>query len=678
MNNIEILAPAGSPEQGYMAIASGCDALYGGLKFGNARKRAKNFTEEEYQRILKFCHRNNVKFYMTLNTLLRTEEVDKIIEKLNCIELPDAVIAADLGLILRLRQSFPELSIHASTQFGASSINEIRFLENIGVERTVLARELTLDEIKNIRNNTDMELEVFVYGSQCILFSGQCLWGGIINESSGNRGSCIGMCRDIYKCGTNIGQFMYPRDIDAMGFISVLEDIGIQSAKIEGRLREPREIANIIENFKQNNCSNSYISYMSNILPVSGMLNTVNPRIKYSNVYYNSYGTHDIVVEDNKIKKGSDIFNHNKCKYIKTVFTQRMDNSSVNVSLKAMFDNSELSKIDFINTFGERKQFHLLNKNLQAIKSGDVCEYIKNQFLYNAYEIISEIPENEVVFADLDTLNGIIKNINDICSKHLNSQNKSINTINVYPDKAVIQTDSYDEILWCYKNGFKKFIYEIKRINDLNKLAKADLPNVEIVYKLPVIDFNDQTDEILKLLQYKHIMITRISQLNFLNDYCFAHIEADYTVNAWNSNSLRYLAQHGVSDLIIHPELSVDYAVQEILDNGIKPSAIVYGRIPLGYTRACFKELGICDRKCNSFISLENINKGYSIEIYCDNDFGIRTVFRSGTDMGIFDTQPLKCIYSLIGLQQKQKNYVVVDKEIPVNDCNKIYRRNVI
>lgn len=354
-----------------------------------------------------------------------------------------------------------------------------------------------------------------------------------------------------------------------------------------------------------------------------------------------------------------------------------MDNTSVNVSLKTMFDNCELNKIDFINTFGERKQFLLFNKHLRTVKSGEVCMYIRNELLYNAYEIISEMPENEVVFVDLEALDTVIKKINDICSKHTNRSEKSINNIKVYSDEAVIRTDSYNEVLWCCENGFKKFIYEIKRISDLKELIKGVLPDAEVVYRLPVLDFNNKTDEILEILQGKRIMISKMSQLLLLSNRHFKRIEADYTVNAWNSDALKYLAQHGVTEITVHPELSMDYAVREIIANGMIPSMIAYGRIPLGYTRACFKELGICDKKCDSCIYLENISKGYTIEICCDNDFGVRTVFRSGTDVGVCNIQQTRCIYSLIGLNKKEKSYVVEHKEIPVYDCNKIHRRNV-
>ena len=204
----------GEIEKGYLVIEAGCDAIYGGLQFGNARQLARNFTLEEYKEMLSYCRRNNVKFYLTLNTLLRTDEINKAIELLSKIELPDAVIIADVGLMISIRKHFPDLPIHASTQFGSSSLNDIRFLESLGITRAILSRELTLDEIKQIKDNSTIELEVFVFGSQCVMFSGQCLLGGLITESSGNRGKCNGMCRDTYSASGITGQFLYQRDLD--------------------------------------------------------------------------------------------------------------------------------------------------------------------------------------------------------------------------------------------------------------------------------------------------------------------------------------------------------------------------------------------------------------------------------------------------------------------------------
>lgn len=129
MNTIEVLAPLGSPEQGYATINAKCDAIYGGFKSGNTGQRATNFTIEQYTNMINYCKTRNIKFYLTLNTLLRTEELNSTIKMPEEIELPDAVIVADIGMIISIRERFPKLPVHTSIQFGTATLRDVRFLE---------------------------------------------------------------------------------------------------------------------------------------------------------------------------------------------------------------------------------------------------------------------------------------------------------------------------------------------------------------------------------------------------------------------------------------------------------------------------------------------------------------------------------------------------------------------
>lgn len=164
---LELLAPAGNMDQAMRSLDAGCDALYGGLKSWNARIRAGNFSVDEYNRLMEVCKRQGVKFYLTLNTLFKDEELDAVERMFSSagFTLPDAVIVADIGLMKMLSRNFPALDIHASTQFGAYSVADMEFLRRFRVTRVILARELTPSEIAKIRAQTDLELEVFVYGS---------------------------------------------------------------------------------------------------------------------------------------------------------------------------------------------------------------------------------------------------------------------------------------------------------------------------------------------------------------------------------------------------------------------------------------------------------------------------------------------------------------------------------
>jgi len=282
---MEILSPAGNYEQVVAGINGGCNAVYGGLQSWNARNRADNFTLDEYFEVLKYCRCRNVKFYLTLNTLLRDAEIKNILEVFNSekFEMPDAVILSDIGLIKILNEKFPKLAIHVSTQFGAHSIDDAKYLKSLGVSRIILAREVLMEDIIKIKNNTSLEVEAFIWGSQCIGFSGKCYWGSMVLGGSGNRGRCIGLCRHIYSYNGELGRFFYSKDLDALSKLSQLVEAGV-SIKIEGRMRKPYEILGIVSTTnaqlksEQGKSDDGYSGYLANKLPVQGLIEKVNSR----------------------------------------------------------------------------------------------------------------------------------------------------------------------------------------------------------------------------------------------------------------------------------------------------------------------------------------------------------------------------------------------------------------
>ena len=191
----ELLSPAGDFETLKQAIHNGCDAIYlGGKRFG-ARKFDSNFDSEEMVRAIKYCHLYGVKIYVTVNTVIYEDEVDDFIEYVAFLHKNgvDAVIMQDIGMISLIRKILPNLEIHVSTQAHTHNINQIKFLESLGVSRVVVAREMSLDEIKKL--NTNLEIEAFIHGALCVCYSGQCLFSSFLLNRSGNRGECAGICR---------------------------------------------------------------------------------------------------------------------------------------------------------------------------------------------------------------------------------------------------------------------------------------------------------------------------------------------------------------------------------------------------------------------------------------------------------------------------------------------------
>ena len=194
---MEILSPASNMEHIEVAIDEKANAVYGGLKKWNARNKAINFTTEEYNYLIDELHKNGIKFYLTLNILMLDEEISEVIKFLKNNKLPDAFIVTDVGLINELYKEFPQVPLHFSTQFGIHNLDDIDFIKALNGERAILSRELTLEELNKIKVNTDIETECFIWGSQCLSFSGLCFFGTLINGGGGNRGKCIITCREI-------------------------------------------------------------------------------------------------------------------------------------------------------------------------------------------------------------------------------------------------------------------------------------------------------------------------------------------------------------------------------------------------------------------------------------------------------------------------------------------------
>lgn len=247
-NKIEILAPAGSYESFQAAICAGADAVYlAGNQFG-ARAYADNFSEEQLIKAIEYAHLHGRKVYLTVNTLLKEKELQ---EKLYDYLLPyykhglDAVIVQDVGVLQYIKEQFPNLPIHASTQMTITNVLGAKFLQEMGAERVVTARELQLEEIRQISDQTEVEIESFVHGALCYCYSGQCLYSSMIGGRSGNRGQCAQPCRLPYKSSDAAGAryLLSLKDICTIEHIPDLIEAGIDSFKIEGRMKKPEYVA---------------------------------------------------------------------------------------------------------------------------------------------------------------------------------------------------------------------------------------------------------------------------------------------------------------------------------------------------------------------------------------------------------------------------------------------------
>ncbi|WP_338954295.1 U32 family peptidase [Fusobacterium nucleatum] len=251
---MKIVAPAGNMERFYSAISATADEIYLGLKGFGARRNAENFTVEELKKAIDYAHLRGSRIFLTLNTIMTNREIELLYPTLKDLYNYglDAIIVQDIGYAEYLHKNFPSIEIHGSTQMTVANYYEINYLKELGFKRIVLPRELSFEEIKEIRKHTDMELEIFVSGSLCISFSGNCYMSSFIGGRSGNRGMCAQPCRKEYKtsCGEK-SYFLSPKDqLYGLDEIKKLQEIGVESIKVEGRMKDISYVYETVSYFR--------------------------------------------------------------------------------------------------------------------------------------------------------------------------------------------------------------------------------------------------------------------------------------------------------------------------------------------------------------------------------------------------------------------------------------------
>ncbi|MGE4212165.1 MAG: U32 family peptidase [Candidatus Methanomethylophilaceae archaeon] len=268
---MEILAPAGSPEGLVAAIKGGCNAIYLGGKSYGARAFSDNFSDQQVEGAVAYAHDRGVKAYVTVNTLIKDSEMDDAVSFVRFLSDigADAVLVQDLGLLRQIGKI--DITKHASTQMGIHSKAGLEWCAANGIDRAILARELTFKEIKTIVEDSPVETEVFVQGALCYCMSGGCLFSSLIGGRSGNRGQCAQPCRKKYKLGSRDEYVMSCADIYGLDYIPMLKEIGVTSAKIEGRMRSPAYayLASKVYSMKEKGEDNKTIA------PTAGLLHTI-------------------------------------------------------------------------------------------------------------------------------------------------------------------------------------------------------------------------------------------------------------------------------------------------------------------------------------------------------------------------------------------------------------------
>jgi len=252
MSTVELLAPAGNPEALDAAIGEGADAVYLGLRSFNARMRSSNFAFSQLEATVEYCRKNAKKVYVTVNTVFEERESDRMYQLLQYLDRvgPDGLIVQDLGVVNLVEQNFPKLRLHGSTQMNVASARGANLLSRHGFNRAVLARELSLEEIRKVAEATNLELEVFVHGALCVSASGLCLFSSYLGGKSANRGLCAQACRRLYSTEGSNGYFFSPDDLQLIDRVPDLVEAGVDSFKIEGRMKSAEYVGSVVAAYR--------------------------------------------------------------------------------------------------------------------------------------------------------------------------------------------------------------------------------------------------------------------------------------------------------------------------------------------------------------------------------------------------------------------------------------------
>ena len=622
---MEILSPASNMNHIEVAIDAKANAVYGGLKKWNARNKAINFNNEEYNYLVDELHKKNIKFYLTLNILMLDKEIDEVVEFLKNNRLPDSFIVADLGLIMVLNKEFPNVSLHFSTQFGAHNLDDVNYIEHLNGERAILARELTKEEIKNIANDSKIELECFAWGSQCLSFSGLCFFGTLINGGGGNRGKCLITCRDIYEANDDLGHFLYVPDMDAINLVSKLDNIDCM--KLEGRRRNPEEIRKILNEINNKIHVDRKKGYQFGLnIKDNNLYEKINTRVspKMRALDLKELKDEDICIlfKDNIPIEFSKEYSNPNVMYMYTEIKKKYDLNKKNLWLDLKIDElNYVKEILLVNHKGDGHTFFEKDNDYKYLDLNNLISRLEKNNNINLYKIKYIKNNSKKLKISKKLYNELIKYIiNDTKCKSHKIYNNKVTFKEIY-----VETNNTLVIDKYINDPFVKIIYDIETINNLININKIiDKYEDNIIYKLPIFNWKGiDLIKYYKLLENKEVMFTRFTQIYLCKNIKFKKKYTDYTIYIWNKHTLNYLKENKIDIFTGSYELSF-YTNKKIFGDN-KYQLILGGKIPMVYTRGCFSHIYNCNciNNQNDTKNIKNVDKNLNFEIYCNNDYRV-------------------------------------------------------
>ena len=622
----ELLSPAGDFASLKAAIQAGCDAVYLGGKLFGARAFSNNFDNNELVEAIKYAHLYKVKVYVTVNTLVYEHEVNKFMEYIDFLyrNNVDALIIQDIGMMDLIRKTYPLLELHASTQMHIHNLEGVKLVESLGLKRAVLARETSINLINEIKQNTNIELEIFIHGALCISYSGQCLFSSLIGNRSGNRGSCAGSCRQKYNLlinnkKVNDEQYLLStKDLCSLENIGKLIDIGVDSLKIEGRMKSPNYVYLVTKLYRE--AIDSYLltgQVKINLDELTNLKKIFNRNYTKGFLFdeldiVNSYRPNHLGIEIGRVIKSQN-------NYIDILLT---DDLNINDGIR-FIDND----IGFIVT----KMF-VNKKRVEHAKKGDIVSIYyqgkitkTNVVKTTDYLLNKEIEEKLKSKKKID-IKGILEvYLNQPIKLTITDGNNEVVTTGSLVETAKTSPISYERIkeqlnklgntIYQFTNleikGDDNIFISIKELNDLRNKAtkilndkrlynyqylkeeyKIDLPNFkqEKNYNVLISDLNqynqikdknykyiymeqelfDKIDDKRKVLRLNRVLehhqkYNQKLLIGELGSLIYDDISTDFSFNVTNSYSVALLHSLGVEQICLSYELT-DTQIKNLID----------------------------------------------------------------------------------------------------------------
>lgn len=527
MKKVELLAPAGNMDSLKAAVMAGCDAVYlGGVLFG-ARAFAGNFTNEEIVDAINYAHLYGVKVYVTINTIIYDSEVERFLDYVRFLHKNnvDAVIIQDIGMFDLLRKKFPNLELHASTQMNIHNYDGALLAKKLGFKRVVMARETPIDVIKKIKEEIDIEIEVFIHGALCVSYSGECLLSALVGKRSGNRGTCAQICRKKYdfydddknKLNTN-NYLLSTKDLCTLKYIDKLIEIGVDSLKIEGRMKRSPYVYLVTKTYRK--------------------------------VIDNYYNTGKLKIDENDIIELKKMFNRNFTKGFMLnednnnfTYDKRPNNIGIEVGqviskvkndlkIKLTYDVSVHDGLRILDDKEDKglviNKMFINNKSVLEAKKGDVITLKYDKYVEKNSKVlltsskkqldsISEAIKNQERFIYID-LNFTAKENENLKLTITDGLNTVTEVLDKTPMRAINKETSFDVI--------KK---------QLSKLGNT-------VYKARSITLNLDDNLFINIKDINEIRRRAISKLNEKRLYKIDFVEKDYTIGVPDLPSIKQTA----------------------------------------------------------------------------------------------------------------------------------------